>query len=81
MISNEKYNLAFGDFNDFVNDVFSAGGAQVVTESQSHMSQFAALEQKQTRHEIYQVNKIKHYLKQTQYENRRSNILQLPNKI
>ena len=29
-----------------------------MTESQSHMSQFAALEQKQTRHEIYQVNEI-----------------------
>ncbi len=32
----------------------SLGEAQVVTESKSQMSQFAALEQKQTRHEVYQ---------------------------
>ena len=42
--------VTIDDFNDF------SGGAQVVTESKSQMSQFAYLEQKQasTKHEIYQ---------------------------
>ena len=55
----QETNLMVQYFNDFLSIMISSqisvlGGAQVVTESSSQMSQFAVLEHKQTKHEIYQ---------------------------